>query len=213
MKERQIISATLKFWLKKKNMKQNALAELVGVEPSAISQFITKKKTPSLEVAVKMADAFDVSLPEFFACKDDSAPDLVLIQRVKARPSAGTGSLETDAEHDGLYAFHDKFITRKRGTAETMRIFAVSGDSMEPTLSDGDLIMINERDTAVTTGQIYLLRIDDELMVKRLETRPGTIVIRSDNKEYREIVIHKDNEAEMESFQVFGRMVWSCREY
>ena len=63
-----------------------------------------------------------------------------------------------------------------------MKIFEVAGDSMSPTLVEGDLIMVNTAEKDIRTGRIYLLRIGTDLMVKRLETRPGgKILIRSDN--------------------------------
>jgi len=50
-------------------------------------------------------------------------------------------------------------------------------------------------------------------MVKRLERRSGNILlIRSDNEErYAPVPINMDSEAG--EIEIFGRMVWSCREY
>ena len=192
-------------------MNQSELAQVVGVEAATISQYITLKRAPSLEVLAKMAGVFGVSIPEFFACKDDEAPDIEFVERVTARPRAGTGGLETDAEHNGHYAFHKSFLVRKGAPAKDMKIFEVAGDSMEPLLSDSDLIMVNIRDKDVRTGRVYLLRIGEDLMVKRLEIRPGgVLLIRSDNKEYEDIPV---NLHETQDVEVFGRMVWSCREY
>lgn len=72
-----------------------------------------------------------------------------------------------------------------------MRLFRVAGDSMEPTLHDGDMIMINQGERAVHTGRVYLMRLGDELMVKRLETRPGgVLLIRSDNSCYDPVPVN-----------------------
>lgn len=160
----------------------------------------------------ELVGALGISLPEFFACKDEEKPDIVFVPKVKARPRAGSGGLETDSDHDGYYSFHTSFLTRKRGNEQTMRIFEVAGDSMSPTLIDGDFIMINTADKDVRSGYIYLLRMEDELMVKRLENRPGSLLLlRSDNPDYEDIAISKNEECF--NVEVFGRMVWSCREY
>lgn len=211
-KENSITTEALRYWLHKRKMSQYALAHKIESAPNTISQIATGQRNPSLDLLEKMAEALEVSLPEFFACKDDLTPDIVFVERVKARPRAGNGGLETDGEHDGLYSFHSSFIARKRGKPDDMKIFAVAGDSMAPTLNDNDLIMVNLKERDVRSGYVYLLRMGDELMVKRLENRPGGILlIRSDNSAYEDIPVNKaDIGGEIE---IFGRMVWSCREY
>ena len=211
MEERLIFTDALSFWLERKNISQTELAERMGVNKNTISQYKTGSRKPPMDTLEELVKALGVSLPEFFACKDVSKPDLVFVEKVKAKPRAGRGGLEGDSEHDGYYSFHTSFIARKGGSAESMKIFEVAGDSMSPTLDDGDLIMVNTRETDVRTGRIYLLRIGEELMVKRLETRPGgVLIIRSDNKEYDDIPVNLSEDSDVE---VFGRMVWSCREY
>lgn len=212
MEEKEIVSEAVKFWLKKRHLKQNELAEAVGVEPSTISQIVNRHRLPSIELAARIAEAFDISLPELFACKDDELPDVEFVPLVKAVPRAGSGGLEIDDERKKFYSFHSSFLRRKQGTVETMRLFYVDGDSMEPTLYSGDMIMVNLRQTHISTGGIYLIRLEGELMVKRLENRPGgVLLIRSDNDRYNDIPVDKNDEAI--DVEVFGRMVWSCREY
>lgn len=212
MKESKITSDALRFWLQKRKKSQLGLAKEINVTPSAISQIVTGQRNPSIDLLQKIADGLGVSLAEFFICKDELTPDIVYIEKVKARPRAGTGGLEADGEHDGLYSFHSSFIARKRGRPDDMKIFEVAGESMSPTLANGDLIMINLADKDVRSGFIYLLRLEDELMVKRLENRPGgVLLIRSDNLDYDSIQINRNEENT--EVQIFGRMVWSCREY
>lgn len=212
MKDHLLFTSALGYWLHKKGLTQLELARRMGVNPNTISQYKTGERTPPMDRLEDLVQALGVSLPEFFACKDDSRPDIVFIERLKARPMAGPGGLETDGEAEGYYSFHSSFISRKRGTAESMKIFEVTGDSMTPTLIDGDLIMINLTDKDVRSGYIYLLRMEEELMVKRLENRPGgVLLIRSDNPDYDDVPINK-NDPSLD-VEVFGRMVWSCREY
>ena len=214
MKAEKITADALAFWLEKRRLNQKGLAEKLGVAPNTISQIVNGHRYPSLELLEKIAEVLAVSLPEFFSRRDESLPDIEFVPLIKAVPRAGAGGLETDGEHEGLYSFHSSFLLRKQGTPETMRLFRIAGDSMEPTLFSGDMIMVNTGEAArhVQTGMVYLLRLGDELMVKRLENRPGNmLLIRSDNPSYQAIPVSK---AEMEGeIEIFGRMVWSCREY
>lgn len=212
MTDKRITADALGFWLKKRGMTQSALAEKTGLAQNYISQMNTGSRPGSLETIQVIADALGVSLPEFFACKDDELPEVEFVPLVKAVPRAGTGGLEVDDEHVRLYSFHSSFLRRKQGTPETMRLFKIDGDSMEKTLFPGDLIMVNTRQVHISTGGIYLIRLEGELMVKRLENRPGGILlIRSDNDRYDDLSVDKNNESL--DLEVFGRMVWSCREY
>jgi phage repressor protein C with HTH and peptisase S24 domain len=212
MRENKITADALRFWIKKRGLTQAALAEKAGLAQNYISQIHTGARPGSVDVLQKIAAALNLSLPEFFACRDESRPDLVFIERLKARPRAGTGGLETDPDTEGYYSFHSDFIARKRGDENSMKLFEVAGDSMNPTLADGDLILVNLREKDVRSGCVYLLRMEDELMVKRLENRPGgVLLIRSDNPDYEDLPVRKNSgDADVE---VLGRMVWSCREY
>ena len=78
----------------------------------------------------------------------------------------------------------------------------VAGDSMEPTLRDGDEILVDRSPLAWRDG-IHVVRAGDALLVKRLDTgRPGTLALVSDNPAYRVI------ELPPEDVQVIGRVVW-----
>ena len=211
MKDRLIFTDSLDFWLNRLNISQGELAERMGVNRNTISQYKTGERTPPMDRLEDLVKALDLTLPQFFSCKDDRSPDIVFVEKVRAKPRAGNGGLEVDSEHDGYYAFRRDFIIRKRGTEEDMKIFEVAGDSMSPTLNDGDFIMVHTKATDIRTGLIYLLRIGSELMVKRLEARPGNVLlIRSDNPVYEPIPVDmSDND----DIQIFGRMIWSCREY
>ena len=79
---------------------------------------------------------------------------------------------------------------------------AVEGDSMDPTLRDGDEILVDRSLRPLRDG-IHVVRIGEALMVKRLETgRPGVIVLLSDNPAYRPI------EVRAVEVHVIGRVVW-----
>ena len=209
----RITAEALKFWLKETNMKQSDLAEKTGISQGHISNMSTGTRgipTANLE---KICEVLGISIPEFFARNDSNLPEVSYVPRVSARPRAGNGGLEVDGGFTGYYSFHTSFLQRKNGSEETMRIFAIDGNSMEPTLQSGDLIMVNLRQDDISSGQIYLLRFEHELMVKRLEKRPGGVIrIRSDNDYYEPIDINPATDEGVD-FQVFGRMVWSCREY
>lgn len=74
----------------------------------------------------------------------------------------------------------------------------VRGESMAPTLMEGDLCIIREQ-PQVEEGEIAAVRIDDEATVKRVRRHNGRYVLASDNPAYEDI--------EVDRAQVVGRVV------
>ncbi|WP_245590718.1 S24 family peptidase [Nitratidesulfovibrio termitidis] len=135
---------------------------------------------------------------------------MMLVTKVKARLSAGGGSLEVNGESAGHYAFRSDWLCRK-GSPAQMVLMNVVGDSMAPDIQDGDMVLIDQGRTEIIPGAIYAVGVDDAVYVKRLEVLPGRLVISSANPAYAPIEIHRESQ-DMESIRVIGRVLWWCRE-
>jgi phage repressor protein C with HTH and peptisase S24 domain len=88
-------------------------------------------------------------------------------------------------------------------------VIQVEGDSMLPTLSDGDEILVDGSDGAARLRDgIYVLRIEDALMVKRLALSPveKRVTIRSDNPAYPSWP-----DCDRSTIDVVGRVIWVGR--
>ena len=83
----------------------------------------------------------------------------------------------------------------------------VSGDSMEPGIRAGDTVMIDRSQIAVVAGGIFAVGIDDTIMVKRLEKRPGKLALISDNRAYETVLVDSAGA----SVRILGRVVWLQR--
>ena len=136
--------------------------------------------------------------------------ELVMIPRVKARLSAGNGSLETSGEVVGRYAFRGDYI-RTKGNPKAMVLMDVSGDSMAPEIKDGDMVLIDQNQTDVIAGSIFAIGIDDDVVVKYVERIPGKLVLRSKNPEFSPIEVDLRGDLG-DSVRIIGRVLWWCRE-
>lgn len=123
------------------------------------------------------------------------------------RLSAGTGEVVWDFEEiDRSHAFRRDWMQRARLNPARCKLFEVRGDSMSPTLNDGDMVMINMADRDVLSGEVYALITDDGLRVKRLQRRTdGKIWMLSDNPDQRQFPAEP---IESETAAVIGRIVW-----
>jgi phage repressor protein C with HTH and peptisase S24 domain len=131
------------------------------------------------------------------------------VPKVRARLSAGGGSFETEGQVEGYYSFRSDWLNM-RGNPANMVLMEVVGNSMEPEIKEGDLVLIDESRTDVLSGSIYAVGVEDTVMVKRVERLPGTLVLRSDNTDYAPIHLGGD---ELDNVRVIGKVLWASREY
>jgi len=124
------------------------------------------------------------------------------------RAAAGGGAIvEEGAAVDDL-AFKSQWVRSElHANPGDLYLIYVDGESMEPTLRPGDVILVNHRDTGPSRDGIYVLRMDDALLVKRLQRLPGgRIRASSDNPAYQPFEVDVTGEV-----AVIGRVVWSGR--
>ena len=81
----------------------------------------------------------------------------------------------------------------------------VAGDSMAPTLCDGDEILVDRDCREIGRGNIHVVRLDGVLLVKRLRKAVGGIELVSDNPDYASVL------AAARAIEMIGRVAWVSR--
>jgi hypothetical protein len=136
-------------------------------------------------------------------------PGMILVPKLAIGASAGAGASVDGEAVEGEVAFDSKWLRDLGADPRALSIIRVEGDSMAPTLDDGDDILVDGGDAAARLRDgIYVLRMDDVLMVKRVARAPGQgrISVISDNPHYRSW-----DDLPMASVQLVGRVVWTGR--
>lgn len=101
--------------------------------------------------------------------------------------AAGLGAGAEAEEYAETHSLKFKATSlRRQGLhARNLAIYYGRGDSMEPTIKDGDAIMIDTSDTRVIDGSLYLVQLhgaaNAEYFVKRALVLDGTVYFQSDN--------------------------------
>jgi phage repressor protein C with HTH and peptisase S24 domain len=131
------------------------------------------------------------------------------------RAGAGAGTIVDGEPVVDALAFKEEWIRQElRTTPEDLRLIYVSGDSMEPDLRAGDIILIDHTDTHASREGIYVLRLDDALLVKQLQRLPGGMLrVISRNSAYEPFTIPLKQLEEPNGFAIIGRVVWACRRF
>lgn len=133
-----------------------------------------------------------------------------MVPKVKARLSAGGGSLETNDDVVGLFAFRAEWL-RAKGNPAHMVLMEIAGDSLEPELRDGDTALINQGQKDALAGKLYAVGIGDMVVVKQVETIPGKLVLRSINPAHAPVEVDLRGDL-ADGVRVIGRVIWWCRE-
>jgi Peptidase S24-like len=134
---------------------------------------------------------------------------LIAVPQLSVGASAGPGALTGAELVEGQFGFDAAWLRRLTSDPANVSAIRVKGDSMMPTLADGDDILVDRGDAADRLRDgIYVLRIDDALNVKRIALNPAgrTVTIRSDNTAYPDWP-----DMPMARVDVIGRVIWVGR--
>ena len=116
---------------------------------------------------------------------DDDA--FVPIPMVKLRLSAGiTGyQAEPEARDGGTLGMRRTWLERNQYSPSHLIAIYVKGESMEPSLYAGDIVVINTLDTKPVAGAVFAFNYEGEAVVKRLAREAAQWWLTSDNPDQR----------------------------
>jgi len=136
--------------------------------------------------------------------------DIIMVPMVEARLSAGTGSFENGNGQERFYAFRLDFLRRK-GIPSQMALMRVSGDSMEPEIKDGDVVLIDQNQKTPTPGKLFAVGVEDMVYIKEVNAEPGKLILSSYNKAYPALEVDVRGDLATD-IRIIGRAVWVGRE-
>lgn len=136
--------------------------------------------------------------------------DFVMVPRYDVSGSAGHGSLISSEQIVDYLAFKAEWVRNSLGVQrKNLVLISVKGDSMQPTLSDGDLILIDRSRGEIEDSGVYAIQLKEALMVKRVQRHlDGSLTVMSDNGKYAPEKLAAGDGA---ALVVVGRVVWVGR--
>ncbi|OCS19924.1 XRE family transcriptional regulator [Campylobacter fetus] len=177
---------------------------------SSISSSISSSKNKKLSSIVRQSQNLSPSKPL-------NTPNLKKSQDIINIPyfedtyaSAGSGIINYD-ETPIIMSFDINFLRvflKITGSLNNLHIINAKGDSMEPTISGGELLYINpyENEQSIISGCIYVINYDGDIFVKRVDKNPVTksLTLISDNPKYEPIKIEVPD---LTNCKIIGRVV------
>jgi hypothetical protein len=190
------------------------LSRMLGRNAAYIQQYVRRGVPRRLkeEERRKLARYFAVSESLLGGPPEEpgATTGLISVKRHPVSVSAGPGAIVSEEQGLPYFGFDEHWLKALTATPPArLSIVRVEGDSMAPTLSAGDDILVDLGDAAnrVRDG-IYVLRVDDAVVVKRIALHPmgGKVTVQSDNPAYPDWP-----DFNFDKINCIGRVIWAGR--
>lgn len=191
-----------------------SLSRLLGRNSAYIQQYVRRGVPRKLQEDDRRTLARYFSVPESMlggpAGTEGGEGGLLSVNRAPVRASAGPGAIPGNETGKPYFGFDERWLKALTATPSSgLSIIRVEGDSMAPTLNAGDDILVDSGDSVDRLRDgIYVLRIDDALVVKRLALHPvgSRVTIQSDNPAYPDWP-----DCNLAEIHCVGRVIWAGR--
>ena len=224
-----IVARNLKTALSKNGRSAYSLATALGYAPNWFYNIINGKSGITLPVLRAVANELGMSLGELVDPPKEGLTGVVAESQARygdqqpaseaqvvplmryakpvfipyARAAAGPDEpvFDETEETEVRYAIH-KSVLPSWAREKHLLCIEATGDSMEPTLSEGDLIVLDRSKIEPVSGQLFVVRKPGGLVVKRLKRTGRTWRLVSDNPAYPPWSVGRED-------RVLGRVAWT----
>ncbi len=191
-----------------------AVARRVGIQPRRYSNYVNDEREPDFETFIKICRTLGLEPNEVFGFAPLSAPsgeggEFVYLPLYDVEAAAGHGTVVDSENITARLAFKPDWLrTVTSAPPDRLGLITVYGDSMTPTLINGDTILVDFTQMRPDRDGIYVVRRDDMVQVKRVSIHPGTglLTIGSDNGAYETW-----RDIDPATIEVAGRVIWLGR--
>lgn len=201
------------------NKNQSWLAEKCNVSINAVSKWIRTGEISRKNIPV-VANVLGLSIDQLLGvtnipgnfnfkrvvANDHGDQAFIQIPMVMLRLSAGVTGFQTEPDHsDATIGMRRSWIERTGFKPGNLIAIHVKGDSMEPSLYEGDIVILNTADTQPIDGQVFAVNYEGEAVVKRLSRDAGDWWLTSDNPDQRK---HPRKVCRGDACLIIGRVVY-----
>lgn len=210
----------LKFERKRLDLTQQKLGSLINVSEATIKRWEGGTPIPSdklLQMSEHGLDSVFILTGNRIGLSNAQNDEIFedefcLIPAYDVHASAGDGSLVSNTMRPkSRMAFRKDWMKLHGLKEKDLCVIYAKGDSMEPTISNNNALLVDTSDKNMDEGFIYVMRNGDMLWVKRIQWVGGCeLLLISDNDAYKPIPFTFDAGSEIE---VIGRVVNLSKEF
>ena len=193
----------LKYFRMREGLSQAELADKLGISPSAVSMYEVGKREPDFETEEKIADYFNTDLNTLRG-RDNETPissSKSVVINVLGRVAAG---LPIEAVENIIDTEEISEEMAKTGEFFGLQI---KGDSMEPRIYEGDVVIVRKQDDAESGDIVIALVNGNDATCKRLTKYAGGISLVSLNSAKYEPMMFSNEEIISKPVKILGKVV------
>lgn len=192
---REIITMNLNSLANSNNKTQTEIAEKLNIPKSTINGYFNGTSTPNSGNIQKLADYFNVKKSDIDPRFKELPSNLIEIKSTKMIPILGSIACGYPILAEENYSNSIAFPTELIPSGDVFFLEA-QGDSMEPTIQNGSLVMVRQQED-VENGEIaaVLVNGDEEATLKRVRKMGDTILLEAINDAYSPYLVNEDNPA------------------
>ncbi|MBE2895489.1 helix-turn-helix transcriptional regulator [Pasteurellaceae bacterium HPA106] len=193
-------------------------ARAVGVAVTSLNRWLIGEADPSRSNLIRIAEVANVSL-EWLAMGIGSSDNTEKMQDTELTSddgfatiddcrdiaiSAGYGRENGDYSEQQHTKIEKAWLDARWLNAKDCALFRVSGDSMFPTLKDGEEIIVDRSKQELKDGKIFVINRQGEMLVKKVQLTLNGVKLLSDNSFYEPIEL---DETDAEHLRIVGQVV------
>ena len=205
------LSVKLKTKRKELKLSQEEMARIIGVDQKTISHWENGINEPQLNKLRIFCDNFQVPISYFTgeqACQNSNTVKIDFYSDVYA--SCGPGGLIASENKETL-DIPLSLLPMKLKKDKSYSIIKTRGNSMNPEIQDGDMVLIEHYSgEQIIDNAIYLFMYENEVFIKRLSKNINEIIITSDNKDYPQIILKNEK---INNLNIIGKVFGFARKY
>lgn len=187
-----------------KSLYQRDVAEAIGVDRTTYVKYERGDSEPSFQILKKLADFFDVSID---CLLDHNASDFPApsVPGSKWIPVLGRVAAGTPIEAiEDILDYEE--ITPEMAASGDFFALQINGDSMEPKISDKDVVIVRKQDDCESGDIAVVLVNGEDATVKRIKKRPEGIILAPTNPQY-EPMFYSNADIEKLPVTIVGKVV------
>lgn len=177
-------------------MARKKLSALLGIGEEELTTDAELFEPPLITMAAALYDKLSET------AKKLTTTDTVRIDIIDAAACCGSG-LENFSENriGSLSIPLQEFKEITNVSPTNVKLIRAAGDSMEPTINDGDRVWVDTSNNFVSSDGIYLIRIASSIVIKRIQIGPSGITVKSDNARYGDFPLQ-------DGCQIIGKVIY-----
>lgn len=203
--------------LKKFEMTQIGLAKEMGISNVVINRYVNNKTNPSYDFLNKIILHFNINLNWLLTGEGPMFPTRqtkkINDQEYYYLPVIAAVSCGSPQEIEAAEPLDHILVNNNslQGDLDNFFAFYASGDSMEPLISNGDVIIVKQTENwDQAEKRVSVVRVDGEITLKKVNTFPDEkkVLLQPYNKDYSPILLDQNN---LENSRLIGIAVMSIR--